>query len=66
MMNKEQKIDLKLIDWPTITDKINPKIPTTANYYNNPQRRDPKTKKYNIKMTRSDIKMNIFKLLEHL
>ena len=40
---------LKLIDWPTITDKINPNIPNTANYYNNPWIRDPKTKKYKIK-----------------
>ena len=46
MMNKEQKIDLKLIDWPTITDKFNPKIPNTPNYFNNPQRKkDPKTGK---------------------
>ena len=46
MIDEDQSLVYKLVDWPTITDKINSKIPNTPNYFNNPSRkRDPKTNK---------------------
>ena len=39
----------KLIDWPTITDKVDSTIATSDIYYNNPNYWDPETGKIKIK-----------------
>ena len=45
----KKTICLKLIDWPTITDKVDPNIATSDIYYDNPNYWDPEQKKIIIK-----------------
>ena len=46
LIDKDGNIELKLIMWACTTDKIDTNIADNKIYYNNPMRRDSKTKEF--------------------